>query len=154
MWLDKIVEDGEKLAGEEQFSTPKSLKIVQFYNDKESKIKVKENTQAKQPENVNAFDETVAIVKNHSPVFEKLGLNVLDSRKDLLTGISFALLSTGDDPNKLLQQSPEFLAAATPKEGEALISESIEKAKSIFESTKSEPVSEQRRSSERGGFER
>jgi hypothetical protein len=154
MWLDKIVEDGEKLAGEERFSTPKSLKIVQLYNDKKPKANVETNPQSEQQENVNAFDQAVAVVENYSSVFEKLGLNVLDSRQDLLIGIGFALLSTGDDPNKLLQQSPEFLSAATPKEGEALISESIKKAKSIFESAKSEPALEQQRSSERGGFER
>jgi hypothetical protein len=153
MWLDKIVEDGEKLAGEEQLTTPKSLKVIQFYNDKKPETTIETSTQTEQQKNVNAFDQAVALVKSHSSEFEKIGLNVLNSREDLLTGISFAILSAGSDPSKLLQQSPEFLAAATPKDGEALISESIEKARSTLESTKSEPVPEKAKE-QRGGYER
>jgi hypothetical protein len=154
MWLNKIVEDGEKLTSEGQLSTSKSQEIIQFYNDNKTKANVQVDPQTKQQENVSAFDQAVALVKKHSSTFEKLGLNVLDNRKDLLAGVSFAIISGGNDPSKLLRQSPEFLAAATPKEGEALISESIEKAKSTLESTKSEPAPEQQKSPKRGGFER
>jgi hypothetical protein len=150
MWLDKIVEDGEKLASEERLSTPKSLKVIQFYNDKKPRTNIKTSTQTEQQKNVNAFNQAVALVKNHSSEFEKIGLNVLNNRKDLLTGISFAILSSGNDPSKLLQQSPEFLAAVTPKEGEALISESIEKAKSTLESIKPAPETEKAKEQARG----
>jgi hypothetical protein len=162
MWLDKIVEDGEKIAGEGHFGTAKSQKILQFYDEKKSKTsQQKDVSQQKalnqqkdlEPQkNINSFDDAAALIKNHSSEFKKMGFNVLDNRKDLLAAISLAVLSKGDDPSKseLLRQSPEFLAAVTPEEGEALINESIERAKSTLESTKPEPD----QTNQRGGFER
>jgi hypothetical protein len=158
MWLDKIVEDGVQISSEGLFSTTKSQEILQFYNEKKAEInQQKKPDQQKdfgQQKDVMAFDQAAALIKNHSSEFEKIGLNVLDNRKDLLAAISLAVLKTGNDPSKseLLRQSPEFLAAATPEEGEALISESIKKAKSTLESTKSEP--EPQKPQERGGYER
>jgi hypothetical protein len=162
MWLDKIVEDGKQIASEGHFGTTKSQKILQFYDEKKAGTsQQKDVDQQKVPsqqkdlerqQNINSFDDATALIKNHSSEFKKMGFNVLDNRKDLLAVISFAILSKGDDPSKseLLRQSPEFLAAATPEEGEALINESIERAKSTLESTKPEPD----KTNQRGGFER
>jgi hypothetical protein len=162
MWLDKIVEDGDKIASEGHFGTAKSQRILQFYNEKKAETsqqkdvgQQKVSNQQKDLEtqqNINGFDDAAALIKNHSSEFKKMGFNVLDNRKDLFAVISFAILSKGDDPSKseLLRQSPEFLAAATPEEGEALINESIESAKSTLESTKPEPL----KTNQRGGFER
>jgi hypothetical protein len=156
MWLDKIVEDGKQIASEGHFGTDKSQEILQFYNEKKAETsQQKDLNQQKDLEtqqNINSFDDAAALIKNHSSEFKKMGFNVLDNRKDLLAAISFAVLSKGDDPskNEILRQSPEFLAAATPEEGEALINESIERAKSALESTKPEPD----KTTQRGGFER
>jgi hypothetical protein len=156
MWLDKMVDDGGKIAGEEHLNTPAAQKIIQNYNDRKAKVQPSPQVeqqvgqQVEQQKSVSDFDRAVALVKEHSSEFEKLGLNVLDNRKDLLAGISFAIVSTGNDPSKLLRQSPEFLAAATPAQGEALIGESIEKAKSTLETAKSEPEPEKQKSQDRG----
>jgi hypothetical protein len=162
MWLEKIVEDGEQIANEGHFGTAKSQKILQFYNEKKAETSQQEYVNQQKNLNQqkdlepqqknNSFDDVAALIRNHSSEFKKMGFNVLDNRKDLLAAISFAVLSKGDDPSKseLLRQSPEFLAAATPQEGEALINESIERAKSTLESTKPEPD----KTNQRGGFER
>jgi hypothetical protein len=158
MWLDKIVEDGKQISSEGFFSTTKSQKILRFYNEEKTKPSQQKNPDQQkdfgQQKDITGFDQAAALIKNHSSEFKKIGLNVLDNRKDLLIAISFAVLKTGDDPskNELLRQSPEFLAAETPAEEEALIRESIEKAKSTLESTKSEP--EPQKPQERGGYER
>jgi hypothetical protein len=156
MWLDKMVDDGGKIAGEEHLNTPAAQKIIQNYNDRKAKVQPSPQVeqqvgqQVEQQKSVSDFDRAVALVKEHSSEFEKLGLNVLDNRKDLLAGISFAIVSTGNDPSKLLRQSPEFLVAATPAQGEALIGESIKKAKSTLETAKSEPEPEKQKIQDRG----
>jgi hypothetical protein len=162
MWLDKIVEDGKQIADEGHFGTAKSQKILQFYDEKKAETSQQRDVgnqkisnqqkDLKSQKNINSFDGAAALIKNHSSEFKKMGFNVLDNPKDLLTAISFAILSKGDDPskNEILRQSPEFLAAATPEEGEALINESIERAKSTLKSTKPEPD----KTSQHSGFER
>jgi hypothetical protein len=149
MWLDKIVEDGAKMAGEENFNTPQSQKIIQAYDKEKTKANSQIISQSEQQKYVDAFDQVTALVKDHSSEFSRNGLNVLENRQHLLIAIGAVLIEADKDPKQILRQSPEYLST-TPEVGETLLNGLVEKAETALLQASPDKTVEKNNSQNRG----